>query len=201
MEKKGKYVRIFFNNCNGLQVNKLITSKMIQKKTKKDKKFLGRTTSDSKAEKMIDQMCNWKIDLVCLSETNVAWENDTARRVFNLIKYPYDKRSCWITSSSITPTPSLVKPGGTAMLVDSKYTGKIVDRGADWTRMGRWTYVTLNGRNGTRVTIVTGYRCGSVKIDQVGSSTAIAQQYGISRQRGNKNPNPYIDFLTDIKNG
>ena len=73
MKKKGKYVRIFFNNCNGLQVNKLITSKMIQKKTKKDKKFLGRTTSDSKAEKMIDQMCSWKIDLVCLSETNVAW--------------------------------------------------------------------------------------------------------------------------------
>ena len=92
-----------------------------------------------------------------------------------------------------------MKPGGTAMLVDSKYTGKIVDRGADWTRMGRWTYVTLNGRNGTRVTTVTGYRCGSVKIDQVGSSTSIAQQYGISWQRGNKNPNPYIDFLTDLK--
>ena len=147
---------------------------------------------------MLATLKRWTIDIICLSETNVDWDKPVAKKIFNRVKAPYAREACWVTSASNMNIPSLVKPGGTAMLVDMSYTGSIIDKGQDWTSMGRWSYVTLKGRNDRTINIVTGYRCNNIT-KSTGETTAWSQQYAISRQRGVETPRPHINFLHDLE--
>ena len=192
-------MRLYYNNCNGLAATKLVKEKMIQTKMKKERNYLGRIIGDSKIEKMLATLKTWDTDIICLGETNVSWEKPIARQIFNLVKAPYSKDACWVCSSSITKSASLVKPGGTAMLVDTNITGNIADRGQDWTKMGRWSFITLRGKNDRTLHVVTGYRCNNMTSQHIGDLTAWAQQYSISRNRGVQNPKPNIDFLPDME--
>ena len=56
----------------------------------------------------------------------------------------------------------------------------------------------MNGKNGQRLTIITGYRCGIVQIKNVGSFTAIFQQYSIMREKGEKKSSPAAAFFRDL---
>ena len=197
-KKAKRSMRLYYNNCNGLSPNRLIKEKMVQKRLKQEKRYLGRTTGDSKIEKMLATLKDWETDVICLSETNVSWDKPVMRQIFNLVKAPFAKESCWVTSASKTKSASLVKPGGTAMLIDTGCTGNIVERGQDWTDMGRWTYISLKGKNDTILTLVTGYRCNKITTT-IGDTTAWAQQYSMTRQRGVANPRPHVDFLQDLE--
>ena len=192
-------LRLYYNNCNGLAPTKLIKEKMKQRKIKEQRKFLGQVVGDSKVEKMLSTLNNWSVDIVCLSETNVAWEQPVARQIYNLVKKPFSKDSCWVTSSSQTKSASLVKPGGTAILIDANCTGNIAERGQDWTKMGRWSYTTMRGRNDRIIHIIVGYRCNNISTQVIGDTTAWAQQYCLSRQRGMQTPKPHLDFFTDLE--
>ena len=196
--KQKNTLRLYYNNCNGLAATKLVKAKMAQGKVKKDRKFLGRTIGDTKVERMLATLKKWNTDIICLSETNVAWDKPATKQIYNLVKAPFAKEACWVTSASNAEIPSLVKPGGTAMLVDVTYTGSIIDRGQDWANMGRWSYITLKGRNDRVITIITGYRCNNISAP-TGDTTAWAQQYAIARQRGLQHPRPHMDFLNDLE--
>eukprot|EP00957_Ditylum_brightwellii_P062431 4737807-Ditylum_brightwellii.AAC.1 len=60
-------------------------------------------------------------------------------------------------------TKSNFQPGGTATLVRDKWTSYICNSGKD--KLGRWSYTTLKGKFGQRVTIVFAY-CVFVAIRQ-----------------------------------
>ena len=197
-KKQRNTLRLYYNNCNGLAATKLVKAKMAQGTLKKDRKFLGRTVGNTKVERMLATLKKWNTDIICLSETNVAWDKPVAKQIYNLVKAPFAKEACWVTSASTAEIPSLVKPGGTAMLVDVTYTGSIIDRGQDWTTMGRWSYITLKGRNDRVINIITGYRCNNISTPS-GATTAWAQQYSIARQRGIQQPRPHADFLIDLE--
>ena len=197
--RKNNILRLYYNNCNGMEINPLIKTKLIQKTEKKEKKFLGRVNEDTKVEKMFNQMKLWEVNIICLSETCVAWESHAARRVINMVTKPFDKIGCWTTSSSKVKTDSLYKPGGTGIFVDGQWCGRMIDRGSDWTGMGRWSYVTITGKGGEKITIITGYRCGQTPIKSLGSRTAGYQQYSIMRTNGEKKPNPALAFFRDLE--
>ena len=197
-KKQANTLRLYYNNCNGLEATKLAKSKIAQKRLKEEKQFLGRTVGNSKIERMLATLKQWKSDIICLSETNVAWDKPIARQIYNLVKVPFAKEACWITSASNMNNVSLIKPGGTAMLVDVSFTGSIIEKGQDWTSMGRWSYVKLRGRNDRVINIITGYRCNKVTTS-TGDMTAWTQQYAISRERGMATPNPHMNFLQDLE--
>ena len=138
----------------------------------------------TKAEQMLQQLFEWNVDVACLAETCTAWEHTAAKKVINRITQQFDKNTCWTTSSSKAQSGSLYKPVGTGTVVDRAWSGNIIDRGSDWAGLGRWSYITMNGKNGQRLTIITGYRCGNVQIQNVGFFTAIFQQYSIMREKG-----------------
>ena len=74
----------------------------------------------------------------------------------------YDTNACWTAASSRVPVGSFCKPGGTGLLVMGNNTGRLVDRGTDPWKMGRWSFSLFQGTKDTgSLLIVVGYRAGN----------------------------------------
>ena len=70
-ENDAKTLRIYYNNRNGLEIYPLITTKLKQKREKSTTQFLG-YVENSKAEKMLNQLKAWDINIACLTEMCVV---------------------------------------------------------------------------------------------------------------------------------
>ena len=90
-ENNGKKLRIYYNNCNGLEINQLIAKKMQQKKDRKAKKYIGCVKDATKAEKMLGKLSEWDVNTACIAETCVAWEQPASK------KYLISSLNLWIT--------------------------------------------------------------------------------------------------------
>ena len=82
-----------------------------------------------KIEQMLEKIFAWDVNITCLAQTCVAWEHTKARKVVNLVTTSFDRNVFCTTSTSKANPGSLYKPGGTAILIDGDWAGKIVDRG------------------------------------------------------------------------
>ena len=191
-------MRIYFNNCNSLEIVSTIKNRVFHSMKKKTDKFRGSPRSNSKLDLILTQMIDWQVNITCLAETCVAWDQHIPNMIARKIARSYDKTMCLNTTTSGVVSASAYKPGGSATLVDNCWSGRIVQRGEDPHQMGRWNYVTFGGRKDQRLTIITAYRAGKRKPSQVGPTTAIAQQdIMLQRQR---RTNISIDnaFLHDL---
>jgi hypothetical protein len=68
----------------------------------------------------------------------------------------------------------------------------------DETGLGRWSGTTFQGKLGTKLTMITGYRTcnGSVKTSPLGST--YTREYTYFKNKGEKTPNPRKHFIQDI---
>ena len=127
-------------------------------------------------------------DILCLSETQTAWENYGVKEVITKEFKRVDRYSTVTGSSSDSQTFSVVKPGGTAIVADGNWSSRIVKRGQDPTGLGRWIYVLVEGKKRTKVMIICGYRCcKGQSINQVGELSSYSQQYYLLKKMGEKN--------------
>lgn len=88
--------------------------------------------------------------------------------------------------------------GGTCTGVTGKWTGRIAEQGMDSHRLGRWSHVTITGKNGRKVLITTVYQACKASIAAVGAKTAYAQQWHLLRQKGDPQPDPRKRFHQDL---
>ncbi len=139
----------------------------------------------------------WNVDLVCLAELCVAWEEYVPRRVVQQITAQYDTTGCWTVASSKPNVGSFCKPGGTGILAQGNSNGRIIDRGADPWDMGRWSYIILMGKTNRKLLVVTGYRTGN-RSGRVGHRTAWAQQQTMLLA-DKREEAPHTAFLKDLK--
>ena len=198
-ENDGTTLRILYNNCNSLEINNLIHEKMKFKLEKKKRKFIGQMRQNSKTEIILDNAKKIQANIICLAETCVAWELPATRNIFKSISRQFDPTMCWTTSSSKVPTGSYYKPGGTATITEGGWSGRISERGADPSGMGRWSYITILGKNNQKLTIVTGYRNSKRDLNNVGSTTAVAQQAMLLEKQGRKRIGTEAAFLKDLE--
>ena len=196
--KTDKVLRVFYNNCNSLEINSMIDRQMKQKAKKQLKKHLGDRKTQSKFEMILSQLQKWEVNVTCLSETSVAWEYRTPKKVIHQIAKSFDKKACISTSSSTCKSGSYYKPGGTLTMMDGNWSGYIVDKGSDPYNMGRWSYITIGGKRNKAVTIITAYRNSRKKAEYVGPTTAIAQQ-DIILKKTNRNVTTDVAFTQDME--
>eukprot|EP00957_Ditylum_brightwellii_P025314 1915590-Ditylum_brightwellii.AAC.1 len=78
-------------------------------------------------------------------------------------------------------TKSDFQPGGTAPLVTNKWISYICNSGKD--TLGRWSYITLKGKSGWRVTIVSAYYVCDNNVAQAGSQTCWKQQWRFLKKK------------------
>ena len=67
------------------------------------------------------------------------------------------------------------KPGGTAMIITNSFAPRVIDKGSD--PIGRWTFVTLQGRRNKQITFITAYRVSDKFNHSHGSLTIQQQEY------------------------
>ena len=109
-----------------------------------------------------------------------------------------DKYAGMIGSSSSTVCSNPYKPGGTLTVYDGNWSGRIT-RGVDPHKLGRWSFITILGRNLRKLTIITGYRVYRGQSNSnVGMSTTYMQQETIIRKNGCRTP-PQEMFIVDLQ--
>jgi len=196
-EKKSGVIRLFYNNCNGLEINNTVGTFLQQKKDKIKYNYVLDTEAPTKVDSIVRQMKLWEVDVVSLSETCVAWENKVPRRVIQQITTKYDRNSCWNMASSQINIGGYVKPGGAGILLLGSTTGTIIDRGADPWKMGRWTYTLLKGTSDLTLLLITGYRTGN-RTSRCGDKTAWSQQMTMLLKEG-RSQKPHDAFIQDLR--
>eukprot|EP00957_Ditylum_brightwellii_P073741 5604003-Ditylum_brightwellii.AAC.1 len=72
-------------------------------------------------------------------------------------------------SNSYERTKTKHQPGGTATLITSKSVQRVSNSSSDSLR--RWSYVTMKGKNGRKITMVTTYRVCSNTLATAGPTT------------------------------
>ena len=139
----------------------------------------------------------WDTNILCLSETQTAWEVFSVRESVEKRLRMEDRYASLIGSSSEISTCESYKPGGTATIADGNWTCRI-SRGVDDSKLGRWSFITLQGRSNTFLTIITAYRCcEGQNHNNVGSYSAFMQQETLLRRRG-INKTPQESFIVDL---
>jgi hypothetical protein len=82
---------------------------------------------------------------------------------------------------------SFAQFGGTCTGVAGKWSGRMLQQGMDSHGLGWWSHMSINGKSGGRVLIVTACQACKASIATVGPKTAYAQQWHLLRQAGNQN--------------
>eukprot|EP00957_Ditylum_brightwellii_P190106 14472190-Ditylum_brightwellii.AAC.1 len=86
-------------------------------------------------------------------------------------------------------TYTAYQPGGAAMLVYDKWVSHVCDSGSDV--LGQWSYVTLKGGNGRKVTTISAYHVYENSLDQAGPATCWKQQWRQLKKKGYGCPAPH----------
>ena len=100
-EKRANTLRIFYNNCNGMEINKTIATVIQAQKDKHKYNYIKDIEAPTKVDSIIRQMKVWNVDIAGLAETGVAWEDKSPRHTIQQITKKYDKTGCWTMSSSL----------------------------------------------------------------------------------------------------
>ena len=138
------------------------------------------------------------ISILGLIETNLNWNKGNLQQ---RIKTAFNPRSHH-RQSSMNPTDteqSTYLPGGTATIVNEPWTSKTSST-TDPTGMGRWSEISLQGRNHKSITIITAYR---VCINNSGThddNTAFSQQWKHLLSTNNTSPDPRKEIFNDLTN-
>ncbi len=195
-EKMDHVLRLYYNNCNGVEINSTIEKYLKQKRDKKVFQYLVDLKTPTKLDSLIRQLKIWSVDIVNLSELCVAWEDPVPRKTIQQITKQYDPTGCLTVASSRIKVGSYCKPGGTGILALDNCNGRIIDRGVDPWGMGRWSYIILGGKNGRKLLLLTGYRTGQ-RNGNIGQKTAWIQQTTMLMEK-KRDQQPHEAFLVDL---
>jgi exonuclease III len=122
--------------------------------------YLPKFKQQSKNESLMHDIYNFKIDIMGICEPNLAWKNlpeqdqpkERFRGYFNKLKIVHNNK---ITDPTYCETSQI---GGTMLFTVDDTVHRISQSGTDNSKLGRWSWIRLQGRQGVSVRIVTIYR-------------------------------------------
>jgi hypothetical protein len=144
----------------------------------------------------LQALAEYDVGCFCLSETNLDWN-----RPYVKSKYLSRQQKIWKDSATSFSTIDMESSsdymtGGTLTATVDKWSSRVFKKDADPSGMGRWSYQTLVGKQNTKVTIITGYRCVR---NISGESSAWNQQAIFLKDRKSvRSPNPRKQFIKDL---
>ena len=75
MGPKNKNLRIFYNNVNGLNINEFMKTKYQGHQNPDTKQIMKGMRSTQKVTGILSILRSWDANILCLAETQSAWEN------------------------------------------------------------------------------------------------------------------------------
>jgi hypothetical protein len=170
--EKGEYFRLLFHNVNGVSRN-------------------PDHSSDRQREILQGAKSEIQASIFSFVECNVDWNMQRCRLIWQSTLQGLWPYSTYVTSSvpTVEDGESVYLPGGTCTTIVDKWATRVLEKGAD-ALLGRFSWVTMAGKQNKKVTFVTVYRVGK---DNSGTDairitarvTARAQQIRMMRVQGN----------------
>ena len=102
--KEQGILRIFYNNCNGIEINNTIGEYLKQKRDKVKYNYIQDVEAPTKLDSLIRQMKVWEVDMVNQTELCIGWEKQVPRYIVQQITKNYDKTGCWTVATSKVDT-------------------------------------------------------------------------------------------------
>ena len=104
----------------------------------------------------LEAMNEMNFDLIGMIETNVNWNHDARNYLHSAAHLRFNNTSrCVMSSSRASPNDTYL-PGGTAMITQGKFSGRIISRGMD--RLGSFTWMAIRGKKDIGVIAFTAWR-------------------------------------------
>jgi len=145
-----------------------------------------------------------RVGALCVAESNVNWENLRAFQKFHGLLRKVWKHSKVSKSFIKDEFISENQPGGTVTMVYNKWTSRVIESGEDPFGLGRWSFLTLQGRGNIKVILVTAYRVCKQTVQSVDPRTSTAQQFRVLSQQFREadrldDPIPRHQFIVDLQ--
>jgi hypothetical protein len=148
---------------------------------------------------MYTHMKSTESAICCYTETNLDWtkywikqiNEDHGRKLFHNAIFGYACHN--------TPSKNAYKPGGTMMVATGQLASRHLESGTDASGMGRYSFQTFTGANGTKLMFVTVYRTCFHSIETAGETTSYYHQWHNLLCQGYEHPNPRKQVLIDLK--
>jgi len=126
---------------------------------------------------LLDRLNDMDADIFMASETNINWKSATFRNDFQQkVRNIWPSNRVAFSSSDVGLEFEVTDflPGGTCTMAVDNLSMRVIKVGEDESGLGRWSYITLEGQDGRKLTFITAYRIckGTMK----GTSTSCMQQ-------------------------
>ena len=158
---------------------------------------LYKPPNDQKTQLLLENTYNQQAHVLLLQENNIDFKTIEARLDWNMATKNYwtGHHSSHSTSTA-APRTGRYLPGGTTTSVLGEQSSRVIQSGTDNTGMGRYSWVTLQGKENRTITMISAYRVCSTKTP--GPFTAYSQQAHIMSIQGNTNPDPRQETIQDL---
>ena len=137
--KHDRSLRIMFQNVNGLPSK----------------------NEGQKNTHILDTVNNFNVDVLALSETNKYWPNiPTDHRPQNRFRGWWENSHVNYSFNSTFRQKQANQPGGNLMITVGRTATRVdgAKSGEDVTKLGRWCFTSVKGKNGKIIRMVTAYR-------------------------------------------
>jgi hypothetical protein len=116
------------------------------------------------------------VGVLSMVETKLNWTKETSYHTANWYHKTWHFSS--ISHSQVNENiNSSHQPGGTLMAVVDRWTSRVHSKGRDPYGLGRWSFVTLCGKQDNLIIIISAYRVSQKSSSSLGVKTAYMQQY------------------------
>jgi hypothetical protein len=143
------------------------------------------------------------INILGLVETNVDWQcripsKYKSKTAITKILRQFWKQTCMAFSSSDHRPKFFFQPGGTLTLAGNPWSGR-ASADTDPSGMGRWSSISIKGRDRTNVTIFSVYRVCAGQIKTAGPGTCFAQLWHLADMKNIQPNKPRQQVLDDLE--
>jgi hypothetical protein len=114
----------------------------------------------SKSHQLVDYIVQKSFDIFLMTEVGLCWKKvDPANQWYERIlgKFWWTRLAFANNVTELNRSKVLL-PDGVGILATDEVAHRVVAQGKDPTGLGTWTWVRLQGRNGTCIRIITAYR-------------------------------------------
>jgi len=145
-----------------------------------------------------------EVGAICLPETNTNWGHRAAHSTLSGLLWKTWRHTTYSTLYTNHNFENLNQPGGTAQILTSNWTSRVIDKGIDPFGLGRWSFFTMRGARNKLITLITAYRVCSQSIHSAGQTTATAQQFralskALRENNSSEDPRPRWQFIMDLQ--
>ena len=116
---------------------------------------------------MCDSIGQYEVDKACLAETNASRKHPHGEGSFKA-KERHWRHSHSTTSETEIDWSDIYKPGCTAIITLPPLNSGMTTSSSDPHELGRWSYITIKGRDHNHLTIISAYRVCQTSIKTQG---------------------------------